>query len=302
MRLVTYRSGKSGAPRVGVLTDDGVVPAANLLAAAGLDPAYARTMEQFFQLPRREQAIVAEASVSSAGRELAEPLSTVRLEAPVMRPSKIIGLGYNYRALCENEGVTPGKEPELFVKLPTSVTGPHDPVIVPKVIDKVDFEAELGVVIGTTCRNVSEGEALDYVAGYTVVDDVTAKIIPRPPESGSVVLALKGPDTFCPIGPCILTADEVPDPQDLQLLCRVNGVEKQNFRSSDMVLTVAQVISYLSQRITLEPGDLISTGTSLGIGIIQKPPVFLQDGDVVECEIPGIGVIRNEFVLLSARR
>src|SRR5690606_16537989 len=150
--------------------------------------------------------------------------------------------------------------------------GPFDPVVVPEVIDKVDFEAELAVVIGRRCSQVSESEALDYVGGYTVMDDVTAKIIPRPPESGSVVLALKGVDTFAPIGPAILVADDSVDPPDMRVRCGVNGVQKQDFHSSDMVHTVAQVIEYIAARITLEPGDLITTGTSLGIGIIQKPP------------------------------
>ena len=301
MKLVTYRPYVSGAPTVGVLEGDDVVNAAALLAQLGEDPAPANSMEGFLQLPKATLRRVGEAAGKAAGGDHSLPLANVRLEAPIMRPSKIIGLGYNYHALCENEGVTPGEHPELFVKMPTSITGPNDPVVVPKVIDKVDFEAELTVVIGQRCSQVSEAEALDYVGGYTVMNDVTAKILPRPPESGSVVLALKGVDTFAPIGPAILVADESVDPQDMQIKCRVNGVQKQDFNSSDMVHTVAQIIEYISARITLEPGDLITTGTSLGIGIIEKPPVFLEDGDVVECEIDGIGTIRNEFVLRHVR-
>ncbi|HEX7040039.1 MAG TPA: fumarylacetoacetate hydrolase family protein [Trueperaceae bacterium] len=299
MRLVNYRSHAAGLTSVGVLENEHVVDAASLLARVGEDPAHAASMERLIQLPRETLRRLGEAARDGAGRRT--PLSEVRLEAPIRRPSKVIGLGYNYRALCENEGVTPGPEPELFVKMPTSITGPFDPVVVPKVIDKVDFEAELAVVIGRRCSQVEEHEALDYVGGYTVMDDVTAKIIPRPPESGSVVLALKGVDTFAPIGPAILVADDSVDPQGMRIRCRVNGVQKQDFHSSDMVHTVAQVIEYISARITLEPGDLITTGTSLGIGIIQKPPVFLEDGDVVECEIEGIGTIRNEFVLRHVR-
>ncbi|MEX2542896.1 MAG: fumarylacetoacetate hydrolase family protein [Trueperaceae bacterium] len=301
MKLVSYRSSSSSPPTVGVLVDNTVLPAANLLAAAGFDPAGAATMVDFIQLPRETLSAIASSAADAGTRPDRMPVNSVELLAPVARPSKIIGLGYNYRALCQNEGVTPAEIPELFTKMPTSVTGPSDPVIVPKVIDKVDYEAELGVVIGRTCSSVSVDEALEFVAGYTVVNDVTAKVIPRPPESGSVVLALKGVDTFAPTGPCLVTADELPDPQNLQLLCRVNGEEKQNFNSSDMIHTVAETIAYVSARITLEPGDIISTGTSLGIGIVQRPPVFLNDGDVVECEIRGIGTIRNEFVLLSAR-
>lgn len=299
MKLVTYRPNGSGAPTVGVLVGERIVPASHALAAIGEDPAHAVTMERFIQLPRATLAKVGTAA--STDGIYSDALASARLEAPVMRPSKVIGLGYNYHALCDNEGVAPGEHPELFVKMPTSVVGASDPVVVPPVIDKVDFEAELGVIIGRTCRAVSADEALDYVAGYTVINDVTAKILPRPPESGSVVLGLKGVDTFCPTGPCLVTTDEIPNPQNLNLRCRVNGVEKQNFNSADMVHTVAEAIAYVSARITLEPGDMFSTGTSLGIGIIEKPPVFLDDGDVVECEIEGIGVIRNEFVLRQVR-
>lgn len=299
MKLVTYRPNGSGAPTVGVLAGGRIVPATHALVAAGEDPAHAATMERFIQLPRAAQA---KAAAAAASKDIySDTLETARLEAPILRPSKIIGLGYNYRALCTNEGVTPGAHPELFVKMPTSVVGATDPVVVPAVIDKVDFEAELGVVIGRTCHAVTPEEALEYVAGYTVINDVTAKIIPRPPESGSVVLALKGVDTFCPTGPCLVTPDEIPNPQDLTIRCRVNGVEKQNFNSSDMVHSIAEIISYVSARMTLEPGDMFSTGTSLGIGIIQKPPVFIEDGDVVECEVDGIGVIRNEFILRHVR-
>ena len=200
MKLVTYRPYVSGAPTVGVLEGDDVVNAAALLAQLGEDPAPANSMEGFLQLPKATLRRVGEAAGKAAGGDHSLPLANVRLEAPIMRPSKIIGLGYNYHALCENEGVTPGEHPELFVKMPTSITGPNDPVVVPKVIDKVDFEAELTVVIGQRCSQVSEAEALDYVGGYTVMNDVTAKILPRPPESGSVVLALKGVDTMSSVG------------------------------------------------------------------------------------------------------
>lgn len=302
MRLVTFRRWSLGPATVGVLVADSVLPADRLLVRAGHDPAPARTLVDFLQLDAATRGRVAEASrKGDAAADLGVAVDSVELLAPIPRPSKIIGLGYNYRALCENEGVTPGPEPELFTKLPTSVTGPFDPVKVPRVISKVDFETELGVVIGRPCRDVGVAEALSFVGGYTVVNDVTAKIIPRPPEAGSVVLALKGPDTFAPMGPCLLTADEAPDPQAFHLTCRVNGVQKQDFRSSDMVHTVAEVVAYLSERFTLEPGDVITTGTSLGIGIVQKPPVFLEDGDVVECEISGIGTIRNAFDIPALR-
>ena len=300
MRLVNYQVSTTGPRSAGVLSGGTVLPARTLLARVGHDPAAGDSVLELIRQPRAvHDAVASAARADGVCEEIGVPLDSVMLLAPIPRPGKIIGLGYNYRALCDNEGVAPGDEPELFTKMPTSITGPHDPVVVPRVITKVDFEAELAVVIGRTCREASVADALSFVGGYTVINDVTAKVIPRPPEAGSVVLALKGVDTFAPTGPCLVTADEIPDPQTLRILCRVNGVQKQDFSSSDMVHSVAEVVSYLSARITLEPGDLITTGTSLGIGIVQRPPEFLRNGDVVECEIEGIGTIRNEFRLLA---
>jgi len=207
-------------------------------------------------------------------------------------PSVFLGLGYNYKALATNEGLRFNKHPELFAKMPGSAIGHDHPVRVPRAIDKVDFEAELGVVIGRTARRVKAKDALDYVGGYTACNDLTAKIIPRPPESGSITVPLKAVDTFGPLGPTLIPAREV-NPQNLTLLCRVNGVQRQRFSTSDMVHTVAEVIEYITARITLNPGDVITTGTSLGIGIIQKPPVFLKEGDVMEVQIEGFPTLRN---------
>jgi 2-keto-4-pentenoate hydratase/2-oxohepta-3-ene-1,7-dioic acid hydratase in catechol pathway len=298
---VTFLVPEEEGPQVGILVGQRVLPVIDLLETVGGDSTKGWSMIEFFKLSRATQQALQGAAEEAAAERRGYELASVRLMAPVPRPSKIIGMGYNYKALCKNEGVTPGPEPELFTKLPLSVVGPYDPVQVPKVIDKVDFEAELGVVIGRFCRDVSVKDALDYVAGYTCINDVTAKIIPRPPEAGSIILALKGCDTFAPTGPCLVTTDEIKDPQKLNLLCRVNGKEMQNFNTSDMVRTVAELISYISQRITLEPGDLLSTGTSLGIGIIKKPPVFLEDHDVVEVEIEKIGTISNAFAIPGLR-
>jgi 2-keto-4-pentenoate hydratase/2-oxohepta-3-ene-1,7-dioic acid hydratase in catechol pathway len=299
MKLVTYRMEGQMWSQVGALVGERIVPAAHLLSVLGRDPTAGYSMVAFIQLDPALRKEMAQAALREATSAAALPSSGVRLLAPVPRPSKVIGLGYNYRALCLHEGVSVEREPELFAKMPTSVTGPYDPIVVPRSVDKIDFEAELGVIMGRLCKNATADTALSFVAGYTVINDVTAKIIPRPPESGSVVLALKGADTFAPCGPCMVTADEAPDPQNLQLLCRVNGEERQNFSTSDMIHPVARLIEYISERITLEPGDLISTGTSLGIGIIQKPPVFLTHGDVVECELCGYGFTRNVVTMLA---
>jgi 2-keto-4-pentenoate hydratase/2-oxohepta-3-ene-1,7-dioic acid hydratase in catechol pathway len=299
MKLVTYSNVGQLYSQVGVWGGETIIPAATLLAQLNEDPGWSADMVRFLQLPRELLKKIDQAASTTEAKREGLSMDIVQLRAPVLRPGKVIGLGYNYRALCQNENVRTDREPELFAKLPTSVTGPFDTIVVPRCISKVDFEAELGVIIGRRCKDVSTQTALSYVAGYTVVNDITAKIIPRPPESGSVILALKGVDSFCPIGPCLVTSDEIPDPQALQILCRVNGNEKQNFNTSDMLHSVATVIAYITERITLEPGDLITTGTSLGIGIIQKPPMFLKNNDIVECEIRGIGAMRNRFNLLA---
>jgi 2-keto-4-pentenoate hydratase/2-oxohepta-3-ene-1,7-dioic acid hydratase in catechol pathway len=219
--------------------------------------------------------------------------SRVQFLSPTV-PMVFLGLGYNYKALAQYEGLPFNKYPELFAKMPGCAVGHDHPVRVPKVIDKIDYEAELAVVIGRTARRVKEKDALSYVGGYTICNDYTAKLIPRPKESGSIIIPLKAADTFGPMGPTLIPAREV-DPQKLTLLCRVNGEEKQRFSTDDMVHTVAQTIEYITARITLNPGDVITTGTSLGIGIIKQPPVFLNEGDVVEVQIEGYPALRNRI-------
>jgi 2-keto-4-pentenoate hydratase/2-oxohepta-3-ene-1,7-dioic acid hydratase in catechol pathway len=221
------------------------------------------------------------------------PASRVEFLSPTV-PMVFLGMGYNYKALALFEGLPFNKHPELFAKMPGCAVGHDHPVRVPKVIDKIDYEAELAVVIGRTARRVKEKDALSYVGGYTICNDCTAKLIPRPKESGSIIIPLKAADTFGPMGPTLIPAREV-DPQKLTLLCRVNGEEKQRFSTDDMVHTVAQTIEYITARITLNPGDVITTGTSLGIGIIKKPPVFLNEGDVVEVQIEGYPALRNRI-------
>lgn len=219
--------------------------------------------------------------------------SRVQFLSPTM-PAVFLGLGYNYKALALNEGLPFNKHPELFAKMPGCAVGHDHPVLVPRVIDKIDFEAELAVVIGRTARRVKAKDALAHVGGYTVCNDYTAKVIPRPQESGSIIIPLKAADTFGPMGPTLIPARQV-DPHALTLLCRVNGVERQRFSTGDMVHSIPEVIEYITARITLNPGDVITTGTSLGIGIIQKPPVFLKEGDVVEVQIEGYPALRNRI-------
>jgi len=249
--------------------------------------------------PLLEEAIDADdgASVVADGG-----LDALRLLPFVPNPEKIIGLGYNLKALCHKEGVEEPRYPQLFAKLPSSLTAPRGDVVAPPSIDKVDFEAELCVVIGRTTRRVSRAEALSYVGGYTVMNDLSAKILPRPKlEAQTTTLALKGVDGFAPVGAVVVTPDEVGDPAELEIVCRVNGEERQRYPAADFVHDVAATIEYISSIITLQPGDLLSMGTSVGIGIVEVPPRLLNDGDVVECEVVGWPGCRN-VVRIPAQR
>jgi 2-keto-4-pentenoate hydratase/2-oxohepta-3-ene-1,7-dioic acid hydratase in catechol pathway len=223
---------------------------------------------------------------------LAYPADRVRRHAPIARPKKdVFCLGQNYAAHAAESGNPPPTAPIYFTKPPTTVIGPDEVVPYPEgLTTRFDWEVELGVVIGRTGRDISEGRALDYVFGYTVINDVTARDLQY---RTSQWFKGKSLDGSCPMGPLIVTADEIPDPQRLRLQLSVNGVKKQDSNTSDMIFSVARIIADLSAGMTLEPGDCISTGTPQGVGDGRKPPEYLKRGDLMEAEVEGIGVLRN---------
>lgn len=212
--------------------------------------------------------------------------------APVTRPGKIICLGLNYRDHAIESKAPIPTEPVVFAKYPTAVIGPEAPIILPPDSQKVDFEAELVFVIGRGGRNIPEADAMLHVAGYTCGHDVSARDYQLERGGGQWVIG-KTFDTFAPLGPVLVTPDELPDPHHLRIQCRVNGQTMQDSTTGQMIFSVPQVVSYLSRVMTLEPGDVVFTGTPPGVGMARKPPIFLKDGDVVEIEIEGIGVLRN---------
>lgn len=220
------------------------------------------------------------------------PLHEVRILAPVPQPGKILCLGGNYAAHVREAGQEAPDYPNVFAKFPSSIIGPTDVVELPEVDSTVDFEGELCVVIGRRAKHLTTSEALDFVLGYTVADDVTARTWQT---RGSQWTLGKSFDTFCPIGPWVATADEIGDPQNLRLRTTVNGLTMQDASTSAMIVSVADVLVYVTAAITLEPGDLLLTGTPEGIGHARVPPVYLREGDVVEVAIDGIGSLRNEF-------
>ncbi len=219
--------------------------------------------------------------------------ASVELGPPVPDPDKILCIGLNYADHANEAGLAQTAVPLFFAKFRNALVGPSASIVLPRVSREIDYEGELAVVIGQRCKEVSEQEALQYVAGYSVFNDVSARDLQT---QTSQFTAGKALDTFAPMGPGIVPASDIPDPQALLLITRVNGQEVQHSSTANMIFSVAKVISFLSSLMTLEPGDIIATGTPSGVGFKRTPPLFLQDGDVTEVEIEGIGQIRNPVV------
>ncbi|MHB8718471.1 MAG: fumarylacetoacetate hydrolase family protein [Candidatus Dormibacteria bacterium] len=215
------------------------------------------------------------------------------LWAPLPRPGKILAIGRNYADHAAETGHEVPPEPMIFVKHTTSVVGPFADVVRPAFVDDLDYEAELAVVIGTAARDVSEAEALTHVAGYMCANDVSARTAQM--ATGQFVRG-KSFDTFCPLGPVLVTADEIPDPQSLRIQCRVDGTVMQDDTTANMIVSVARLVSHCSAATTLEAGDVILTGTPAGVALGRTPPPWLQPGQVCEVEVEGIGVLRNRIV------
>lgn len=216
----------------------------------------------------------------------------LRIGCPVANIGKVVAVGLNYAQHAQGTGLTLPSEPILFTKATSSICGPNDDVIIPRGATKTDWEVELGVIIGQTARYVDENEALRHVAGYLVVNDISERAYQF--ERGGQWDKGKSCDTFCPVGPWLVTPDEIADPQCLPLWLDVNGRRQQDSTTGDLIFGIAHLVSYISQFMTLYPGDLISTGTPPGVGFMQKPtPVFLKPGDVMTLGVDGLGVQRQ---------
>jgi len=270
-----------GVTRIGKVVNEHVV---DLSGVAGVTSSMRALLTDLDQLRPALEAATAPAY----------PLADVKLEAPITDPQKFLAIGMNYQAHADEAaaaGIPAPKSQLWFNKQVSCITGPFDPVEVPKVSGQVDYEAELGFVIGKRAHDVSEADALSIIAGYLVCNDVTA----RDWQFRSPTYTLgKSFDTHGPIGPWITTGDEVADPHALTLHLSVNGVERQRSSTGDMIYNIAAQIAYLSTVMTLEPGDVIATGTPSGVGIASGS--FLKDGDVVRVEVDGLGAIENPFV------
>lgn len=285
MKLVTFS--RRGHLSIGKISGNQVVD----LPAS--DPTLPATM---LELLAGGAAMMQRAREVSADRGVTFPLADVRLEAPVPNPSKFLAIGMNYAKHVEEAkraGVQVPDSQVWFNKQVSCINGPFDPVHMPKVSDKLDYEAELGVVIGKRCRHVSASDARSVIAGYLVCNDVSVRDWQK--RSATMTLG-KSFNTTGPIGPWIVTDDEVPDPHALTLRMLVNGKLRQEISTGEMVFNIYEQIAYLSTVMTLEPGDVLATGTPSGVGAAMEPPSWLQIGDVMRVEIDDIGHIENVVV------
>lgn len=234
-----------------------------------------------------------EERLSDSGEAFSVNLDEVVLKAPLPNPGKVVCVGLNYMDHCREQNVEPPKAPLIFSKWSSCVVGHGEDVILPMESKQVDYEAELGVIIGKEGKNIAEDNVFDHIFGYVIVNDISARDVQF--ADGQWARG-KSYDTFAPCGPYLVTADEVNDPQSIAVQCTVNDTVLQDSNTNEMIFTIKEIIAYLSKGFTFEPGDLLSTGTPNGVGVFREPQVFLEDGDEVIVEIEGLGTLKNRCV------
>eukprot|EP00054_Salpingoeca_dolichothecata_P037105 m.9743 g.9743 ORF g.9743 m.9743 type:complete len:307 (-) comp7254_c0_seq1:47-967(-) len=285
MRLVQFKTADNTTVRVGVeLERDGDI--ADVTATDAAIPAEMKAL-----LAAGTTALDRCRSAAESNKNVL-PRASVTLMAPVYGPEKIVCIGMNYVDHCTEQNMPVPDEPVVFSKFASCITEPGAPIIKPDITDELDFEVELAIVIGKTAKNVKASDAMDYVAGYTVAHDVSARDW-QIKKNGGQWLAGKTFDTFAPIGPAIVTKDAISDPHKLGIRCRLNGETVQDSNTKQLVFKTEAIIEWVSKLFTLKPGDLIFTGTPPGVGCFRKPQLWLKPGDVVDCEIDEIGCITN---------
>ena len=295
MKLVRF-STNGQSPRLGSLQDDRVVDLQASVAATLARRGVTRAPEIAAALVPQsargflEGGVAAQEAVASISEWVTVPRASARLHAPITDPAKFICIGLNYKDHAEEAGLQPPKEPPIFPKWNTAILDPGEPILRPRGEKTLDWEVELGVVIGKKARYVSKEQALDHVYGYTIVNDASARTFQMITSQWG---AGKIPDTLAPVGPYIADRSEISDPHVLDLKTWVNGTLMQNGNTKNLIFDVRYLVSYLSALITLEPGDLIATGTPAGVGFTRKPPVVLGPGDTVKLEITGLGTLEN---------
>ncbi len=281
MHLLTYAG--DGSTRLAKRTDEGIVDLTDALGVTDVGSLLARP-----DLVDR---------LAGARGEVVDP-ATAQLRAPITRPGKIICVGLNYHDHCREQSIEPPAYPMLFSKFANAVADPGAPITRPAATEKLDLECELAVVIGRRASGLSREEAASAIFGYTILNDVTMRDLQKEDRQW---LRAKGSDGFAPMGPAVVTADEIADPQGLRLGSFVNGEPWQESSTAEMVFDVATIVAFASRTITLEPGDVVATGTPAGVGHYRDPPRYLADGDLMRCQIEGIGAIENDVVDASPR-
>jgi len=276
VKLLAFDRG--GHLRLGVSTDAGIRDVTDAIGAHDVG-----------ELLLRRPGL---AEVEAAAGELVDPAG-VRVSAPVARPGKIVCVGLNYHDHCREQGIEAPRYPILFAKFGNAIAHPGAPVTRPRATEQLDLECELAVVIGRELSRASRAQASEAIFGYTILNDVTMRDLQREDRQW---LRAKGSDGFAPIGPLVVTADELGDPQHLRITSSVNGETWQDSTTAEMVFDVLTLVAFVSRTITLEPGDVIATGTPAGVGHFQDPPRYLRGGDVMRCEIEGIGALENPVV------
>ncbi|MGB7846650.1 MAG: fumarylacetoacetate hydrolase family protein [Candidatus Acidiferrum sp.] len=296
MRLVSF-AGNDGVTRLGALTESGVIDLQAAARTSRIPTESFADMTSFLAAGESAQLETRKLlQVKPQGTVV--PLANVRLRPPIPHPGKIVAVGLNYRDHSMESGAKePPKWPILFAKFTNSIAGPDEPIVMPVGDSQVDYEAELAVVIGRKAKAIAARNALEYVAGYMPLNDVSARTWQFADKQW---VRGKSCDTFCPTGPYLTTRDDVPDPHALSILARVNGTTLQDSNTAKMIFRIPQLIEFISASITLEPGDIIATGTPEGVGVFRNPPIFLKPGDVVEVEIQSLGVLRNSVVAAHA--
>ncbi len=285
MKLLSFSDG--GESRLGVLQDDGSI--ADVCKA---DAEIPTTIKGLFAAGPDGMARVKAAAAGISPENVLNP-SEVDIGPPIPDPGKILCIGINYKDHIEETNSETPEFPVVFAKYANTIVGPEADVHLPTYSTKVDYEAEFAVVIGKTARNVAKEDALDHVGGYTCLNDVSARDLQQ--RTSQWVMG-KSPDTFAPIGPVVVTSDDVPDPHSLDIKLRLNGETMQSSNTKHLLFRVEDLIADIARVITLDPGDIISTGTPGGVGAAREPAVFLKPGDSMEVEIDSIGILRNGVV------
>jgi 2-keto-4-pentenoate hydratase/2-oxohepta-3-ene-1,7-dioic acid hydratase in catechol pathway len=299
MKVCQFKTRSSDQNRLGILTGDVVSDVAEVAramkAAGGNPPSWLLSASTTLQVMQRGESALAEINALLGGNSPASeahPPESIEF-LPAVNPSKILAIGRNYADHAAEGGAELPKAPLLFNKLPSALSAHNAPIVLPAISEQVDYEAELAVIIGRRAKAVSESEALNHVFGYSLINDVSARDLQYGDKQWT---RGKGLDTFAPLGPFITTRDEIEDVQALKIEGLLNGQVMQSSNTAKMIFKVAYLVSYLSQGITLEPGDVIASGTPDGVGVFRKPPVLLKPGDVFEVRIENVGTLSNPVI------